>query len=163
VSRSTTPKQQGHIDAQYVLGAMYHNGQGVALDYGKALHWLLKAAEQGHADAQYGLGLLYWNGHGLTRDYVKAHMWLNLATSRTNGDGYEKYSKVRDDLASEMTPQQISDAQRLAYERNPANPPRRSAVSKSAYGSQESVHERHSHRSVTCSSSSRFSVPDAAN
>jgi len=46
-------------------------------------------------------------------------MWLNLAASRTSGDDCERYSQARDELAARMTPQQISEAQRSAYDWKP--------------------------------------------
>ena len=51
--------QQGLAVAQYNLGVMYGNGQGVPQDYAQALKWYRKAALQGHASAQYYLGVMY--------------------------------------------------------------------------------------------------------
>ena len=54
--------------AQYDLGGMYYNGQGVAKNYAEAMKWFRKAADQGSANAQYGLGVMYDNDHaGLVR------------------------------------------------------------------------------------------------
>jgi uncharacterized protein len=39
-------------DAQFVLGLMYDNGQGVPQDYAAAGEWYRKSAEQGNAFAQ---------------------------------------------------------------------------------------------------------------
>ena len=49
--------EQGYVPAQYILGMMYDNGQGVRQDYAEAVKWYRKAAEQGYAQAQYNLGL----------------------------------------------------------------------------------------------------------
>lgn len=38
--------EQGHAEMQYLVGVMYRDGQGGAVDYGKAQIWLEKAAEQ---------------------------------------------------------------------------------------------------------------------
>jgi TPR repeat protein len=46
---------QGHARAQYNLGCMYKNGQGVAQDYAAAMKWCRMAADQGFAEAQYNL------------------------------------------------------------------------------------------------------------
>ena len=51
--------EQGLAEAQHNLGLMYEHGDGVDLDYKKALEWYEKAAEQGHAQAQCNLCLLY--------------------------------------------------------------------------------------------------------
>ena len=72
--------------AQYNLGAMYANGQGVAQDYDKAARWIQKAAQQGFEDAQYALGTLYANGQGVDIDYDKAVIWLQKAAQQ----GYVK-------------------------------------------------------------------------
>ena len=44
--------QQGDADAQYNLGVMYHNGDGVEKDYVTAYKWWTLAAEQGHEEAR---------------------------------------------------------------------------------------------------------------
>ena len=43
--------QQGNPIAQYNLGAMYSNGEGVAQDYKEAIQWYRLAAEQEHPNA----------------------------------------------------------------------------------------------------------------
>src|SRR5438445_9767441 len=63
---------QGNADAQFGLGAMYDNGQGVAQDYQQALSWYRKAADQGNAEAQVNLGLMYGKGRGAPRDYAQS-------------------------------------------------------------------------------------------
>ncbi|WP_148132454.1 tetratricopeptide repeat protein, partial [Neisseria sp. HMSC074B07] len=57
--------EQGLADAQYNLGMMYANGQGVRQDYAEAVRWFRKTAEQGLAEAQYNLGLAYEQGQGV--------------------------------------------------------------------------------------------------
>jgi hypothetical protein len=51
--------KQGDARAQYGLGVMYHEGNGVSVDNAEAVHWYTKAAKQGHATAQYNLGHMY--------------------------------------------------------------------------------------------------------
>jgi len=41
--------EQGDASAQFLLGGMYDNGQGVTQDYKQAVKWCRKAAEQGVA------------------------------------------------------------------------------------------------------------------
>ena len=55
---------QGHAVAQYNLGCMYHEGQGVAQDFTKAREWFELAAAQGNAQAQYNLAQMYRKGQG---------------------------------------------------------------------------------------------------
>ena len=54
--------KQGDADAQYNLGYMYENGDGVEGDYVIAAEWYEKAAAQGHAKAQNNLAFLYRKG-----------------------------------------------------------------------------------------------------
>ena len=44
----------GNAGAQYNLGLMYTNGDGVPQDDTEAARWYRSAADQGHASAQYG-------------------------------------------------------------------------------------------------------------
>ena len=59
---------QGNVAAQFNLGVMYENGQGVRQDYVQAVQWYRKASEQGDAQAQYNLGLMYYDGRGVRQD-----------------------------------------------------------------------------------------------
>ena len=56
---------QGHAKAQYNLGSMYSNGQGVARDDSAAMKWYRMAADQGNAKAEGNLGVMYKNCHGV--------------------------------------------------------------------------------------------------
>ncbi len=101
--------ERGDAKAQFGLGLMYGNGEGVPQDYAEALQWYRKAAAQGHATAQYNLGLMYGNGEGVPQDYVQAHMWYNLAASIfPPGEDRDKAVKNRDIVAKRMTPAQIA-------------------------------------------------------
>ena len=51
--------EQGHASAQFYLGMMYDNGDGMAEDDSQAVYWYRKAADQGNAWAQVYLGLCY--------------------------------------------------------------------------------------------------------
>ena len=111
--REWTPlAEQGDASAQYNLGLMYQNGQGVPQDYKTAVKWYTLAAEQGYASAQNNLGTMYGNGTGVIQDNVYAHMWWNIAASSGDKDASEN----RDIVANRMTPSQIETAQKLARE-----------------------------------------------
>jgi TPR repeat protein len=47
--------EQGDADAQFRLGEMYRNGQGVEKDLKSASEWLRKAASQGNENARRNL------------------------------------------------------------------------------------------------------------
>ncbi len=101
-----------HPDAQNLLGVMYENSDGVALDFAKAASWYEKAARQGDAEAQfkygegvprseeraaywyskaaenglllaqYTLGLMYRQGRGVPKDDKLAAYWLPQVADR---------------------------------------------------------------------------------
>ena len=77
---------QGHAGAQYNLGLMYADGEGVAEDDAEAARWYRLAADQGHANAQYILGLKYGNGEGVPEDDAEAVRWLRLAADQGLAD-----------------------------------------------------------------------------
>lgn len=77
---------QGNLIAQFGLGWMYANGQGVTQDYPAAVQWYRLAAAQGNAGAQFNLGWMYANGQGVTRDYQAAAQWYRLAAAQGNAD-----------------------------------------------------------------------------
>jgi uncharacterized protein len=111
---------QGIADAQYNLGVLYDNGQGVSQDYVEAAKWYRKAADQGDASAQFNLGALYTNGQGVPQDFVIAHTWLNLAAAQ----GHVKARTLRDGLENKMmTAEQIAQAQSLAVKWKPVKRP----------------------------------------
>jgi len=82
VLRLATPHaQQGDAYAQYVLGLLYDNGQGVPQDHAQSLQWYLKAAQQGYAAAQFSAGLQYDRGRGTGEDPIQAFRWYREAAS----------------------------------------------------------------------------------
>ncbi len=106
--------EQGLADAQYNLGVMYEVGQGVPQDYDEAVKWYRLAAEQGDALGQNNLGFMYANGQGVPQDYVLAYMWMNLAAASLTGEDLNDAVKVRDHLASKLTPDQLAKAQEMS-------------------------------------------------
>ena len=104
--------EQGDAVAQFYLGVMYANGEGVLEDDKEAVKWFKLAAEQGYAKAQYNLGLMYDNGEGVIQDNVYAHMWFNIAAA----NGHENARSNKGIVVKRMTPQDISKAQDLARE-----------------------------------------------
>ena len=76
--------EQGNVAAQYNLGLMYYNAQGLIQNSAEALKWYRLAAEQAHGDAQLNLGAMYRNGQGVPEDFVKAAKWYRLAAEQGN-------------------------------------------------------------------------------
>ena len=74
--------EQGDATAQYVLGVMYYDGEGVAQNYKKAIEWFTKGAEQDYASAQTRLAMMYEQGEGVPQDYKKAAHWFTKAAEQ---------------------------------------------------------------------------------
>ena len=81
-------------------------------DFATALREWKPLAEQGYANAQFKLGLMYAQGTGIPVNGVYAYMWGNLGALNGNENG----GKLRDYLATQMTPADISTANKLARE-----------------------------------------------
>ena len=110
ISEVQKAAEQGNVDAQSLLGAMYANGEGVAQDYKQAVVWTRKAAEQGNAKAQRLLGITYGIGVGVLQDNKLAYVWSSV--SAANGD-VEAATK-RDLFAKRLSPAVLAEAQALA-------------------------------------------------
>jgi S1-C subfamily serine protease len=74
--------EQGDAVAQFNLGLMYANGDGVPQDYKEVVKWYRLAADQGLAYAQFNLGLMYANGDGVPQDYKEVVKWWRLAAEQ---------------------------------------------------------------------------------
>lgn len=83
-SRRKTPAQDAEYirSAQYYLGFMYFNGQGVAQNYDEAARLFIEAANQGHAEAQNLLGRAYYSGLGRKKNANEAVKWWRKAAEQ---------------------------------------------------------------------------------
>lgn len=99
------------LDAQFSLGLIHQNGDGVEQDFEEAFKWYTQAANRGDANSQTSLGELYHSGKGVKQDCKKAFGWWSKAAEQGdavaqyylgclyhNGEGTEK----DDDKAVEM-------------------------------------------------------------
>ena len=78
---------QGDAAAQYGIGNMYFQGQGVKQNYQEALKWYRPAAKNGNVNAQLSIALMYSSGEwGVTKNYQEALKWWKLAADRGNAD-----------------------------------------------------------------------------
>ncbi len=112
--------EQGDANAQYYLGVMHQNGEGVPQNYALAVLRYFQAAEQGLASAQKNLGVMYARGNGVAQNYVFAHMWLNLAVARLPPGGTrDEVVNFRDGIAKYMTPAEVAEAQRFERQWKP--------------------------------------------
>ena len=77
-----------YVRAQYLLGIMYSNGQGVMKDAAEAAKWVAKAAEGGDPAAQTTIGVIYESGQGVVQNDAEAAKWYKKAI--------ENYRKAAD-------------------------------------------------------------------
>ena len=73
---------KGNSNAQYHLGIMFFNGQGVNLDFAKAAKWFQLSAAQGDVGAQYMIGEMTLKGIGTLKDYKKAGVWFQKSAKQ---------------------------------------------------------------------------------
>ena len=60
----------------------------------------------------FDLGLIYSTGREVAADLIAAHKWFNLAAAKGNHEA----ALYRQELALEMTPEEVAEAQRAARE-----------------------------------------------
>lgn len=80
------------------------------LDISTAEH--LGAGQAASADIFFELGVSCATGRGGVADLVTAHKWLNIAAFRGSADA----ARYRQELAAEMSREEIAEAQRAARE-----------------------------------------------
>lgn len=81
----------GMAEAQYHLGWLYANGDGLRVDVPRAISWWQRAAQGGSSEAEFAIGMAYLNGETRTlkKDFPKALEWLARAADHANADAKE--------------------------------------------------------------------------
>ncbi|ESR23534.1 tetratricopeptide repeat protein [Lutibaculum baratangense] len=72
----------GDAEAQYEVGRMYLNGEGVGANPAQAARWLDLAARKNHVAAQATLGDMLVYGHGVPPMPERGYAWLLVAKER---------------------------------------------------------------------------------
>jgi uncharacterized protein len=110
----TPPALRGDARAQAFLGFLYENGYGAPQAYDAAADLYIRAAASGNPFGQAMLGLMYDKGHGVPQDFILAYKWLDLAAARASLRERDYFLRLRNAVASKMSPAQISEGQHLA-------------------------------------------------
>ena len=79
--------EQGEAVAQFNVGVLYLNGEGVEKDAKVAFEWFKKAAEHGYAVAQSNVGVFYLNGEVVEKDAKEAFEWFKKAAEQGDAGG----------------------------------------------------------------------------
>lgn len=104
--------EHGNAQAQFHLGMMYRQGNGLPQDNKEAGGWLNKAAEQGHVESQENLALMYSQGQGVAQDWVQADKWFSIAAL----SGKETAVNNQRVVELHLPPEKIAEAKALAQE-----------------------------------------------
>lgn len=89
--------ERGYAEAQYHLGWLYANGNGLDVDIARALEYWSDAASQGHADAQFAVGLAYTTGEGMRKDLDEAVNWYLQAARQGHLDARDILLRLNGD------------------------------------------------------------------
>ncbi len=106
--------QGGDIRAQYLLGRIYSEGEGVAKNDAEGIKWYRLAASNGDTVSQLALGTMYVNGRGVKRDLAQAYSWFTIVARGGVRSMTSLALEVRDQIEQMMSSQQISEAEAVA-------------------------------------------------
>ena len=74
--------ERDDVNAQYNVGVMYGQGDGVERNDPEARKWFRKAAQQEHVGAQMNLDIIYSRDGGVPRNDAMAATWCRKAAER---------------------------------------------------------------------------------
>lgn len=101
----------GQKGARFQIGKMYIYGWGVPQNYTEAHKLFMAAVDQEKCAYSMGfLGRMAYAGYVIPTSNITAHMWLNISSAH----GDTASATFRDEVAKEMTTEEIMEAQRLA-------------------------------------------------
>ena len=122
--------EENNAEAQFLLGSLYVNGQGVEKDDTKGLSWIMKAARQGYdqarlrafticlelanqgdATAMYNVGFMCLNGWGGEHDTDVCVGWLEAAAK----SGHVRSAKVLSGIYAEGKFGRTPDEEKASY------------------------------------------------
>ncbi|MCU0599367.1 MAG: hypothetical protein MUE70_08950 [Desulfobacterales bacterium] len=90
---------KGYDKAEFMLGKMYSNGDGIA-------------AYQGDAKAQYFLSEMYYFGKCVPQNFVYSYVWSNIAVAQ----GIQDNLNIRNSASKMLSSHQLAEAQNIAIE-----------------------------------------------
>ena len=95
-----------------MLGLMYHQGHGVAVNFERARLWFLKASKQGYANAQFMYAYMIQSGEGEKSDPPRAMVWALVAEKNGKSDSVA----ITVPASMTMTELEVSTAEKIAQE-----------------------------------------------
>ena len=104
----------GDIRAQYLMGRIFSEGEGVPKDDVVGVKWYSLAAFSGDTVSQLALGTMYVNGRGVAQDLVQAYGWFTIVAQDSSRDMTNQALEVRDLIEQLMSTQDINEAEAFA-------------------------------------------------
>jgi len=92
---------QGNPHAQFDLGVMYLQGNGVVKNERLAFNYFHKAARQNYAEAKFQMGLCFLEGRGVKKQSQLARYWFKLAAKA----GHSKAMAYLASIEKKLKPQ----------------------------------------------------------
>ena len=77
---------RGDSDAQYIMGKLHLDGEGVPQSDSEAVKWFQASADQGYSLSQNALANMYYFGRGIPSDHKLAAKWWLLAAEQGMSD-----------------------------------------------------------------------------
>ena len=101
---------QDNARAQFKLGEMYLEGNGVERNEQEGVRMVRKAATLGDGDAQLRMGEMYFRGRGVPQNNFQAYVWYNAAFRSGNNAAAAPQERV----AALLQPVEVEQAAKLA-------------------------------------------------
>jgi TPR repeat protein len=114
VSLYKASAKKNYADAQNNMGILYLSGTGVEQNDAEALVWFERAALNGNNHGRVNAAVMYSRGKGTAPDMIKAYMYAALVTAPAAGTDtsfLKAPNNPRDEMAKQMTPEQIQKAE----------------------------------------------------
>jgi TPR repeat protein len=107
------PAAAGNDQAQFYLGSMYSEGQGVEKNEAKAIAWLSKSAAQRNTRAMGMLATSLFSRHRDEHDLIDAYAWAHLAAE---SDPIQASTSAREVIAQYCSEAQKKQGQKVMAE-----------------------------------------------
>ena len=99
----------GHANAQYGLGMMYLEGDGVAKDRAYGMRWLGTAAQKRHAAAAARLADIYFEAG----DTIRSLVWYRIAADTADSTLSQRVLNQHEYLSKNMSQAELGEADQL--------------------------------------------------
>lgn len=109
-----TAAQYGHPGAQYGIGAMYYDGDGMAKRPSRGMKWLKLSAQKHFPLALAKLGDIYWGKRSDGGNRVRALMWYTLAQNAVSAETHPDIITQFNEMSRAVPENELHDAHQRA-------------------------------------------------